>query len=313
MNCSPAGRRLHPKGGEGGKFLAFRLRGVDRQAARRKPVSLPLGLAAKIAGALKDQKFLEHARLVDRRVDAQAREAGIVRQRNAQLRRAEIEHRLVIAQRRRPAIFDDGDAHRLAVDIAVMKQLDAVGLFRAVEDRLVGAELDVAVLIVGEIGQGLRHGLAWPLDRRKRRGSWPSPSAYPRRTASPPRAGLRPPPAIRRGQAHAPGRRARRPSENRVYSLTRFPHLKPCWLKAGGMSCQKGQAQGSSCGGMLPLVSVFQVFFDQVAGVIALGGEIADILQRDARLCAMAGHDVEAGLLQRVHLERIVGQQLDPA
>ena len=116
-------RLLDPERLEEWKLLALGFAGVNRQSAGGKAVRFSLGDGAEIARAEKDADFIMIVGLVDRSVQAKAREAEVgVRVRRRRVAKGEVFR--VIGDLGRPAIHDLKDVHAVDVEEAAMKKLD---------------------------------------------------------------------------------------------------------------------------------------------------------------------------------------------
>ena len=131
------------------EFLALRVAGADREPARGKAVDLALGDGAEIARAEKDADLVEVVRPVDRRVHAEAGEAEIVA--DAQRRGPRSRTCRGCTARAWPARLSPrtcrpprGRGSRAA------KNSTWKGRFCPRHERLVLAEADAAILVVGD-------------------------------------------------------------------------------------------------------------------------------------------------------------------
>ena len=139
------------------------LRGVDGETARGEAVALAAADGAEVARALKHHVLVEIVRAVDGPVDAEAGEA--VRRSGIHLadERPESKEALVGHETLGGAVLDEPDLDGRVEKPAHGQQLDLEVEILAAPDRLIGAEANVAELIVGELAERLRQ-------RRRRLG-----------------------------------------------------------------------------------------------------------------------------------------------
>ncbi len=164
---APGDRRLHPefsKEGEG--FL--RGSGFDAEGASGEAILLVSSKEAEIAGAEEGDRLVVHIRIIDRKMQAEAREASVDRQRLFDLQSAIFEKRRRIGDRRGDAVADRVHRHRAAVEKAQMKGFESETAVDVRKERMIRLEADVAPGVVVqriERGRQLRRHV---LERRLR-------------------------------------------------------------------------------------------------------------------------------------------------
>ncbi len=150
-------RPLQPERAEPGELLALRVCGADRQAARREPVDLPLGHGAEVAGAEEDADLVVGVGPVDRRMDAEPREAELLgRGRGGRTGGGigVVEQLRGVRDPDRAAVGDLEDVDALAVQEAAGEELGLERQVLAAPQRVLGAEPDAAVLVIGQVVEG---------------------------------------------------------------------------------------------------------------------------------------------------------------
>ena len=167
MDRQRVGRRarlLDPQGAEQREFLALRLAGADRQAARVEAVGLAAREAAEKGRALEDGE-LAPALVVAGAQHPDAGEAD-VGQIDRRLQLAEVEGVAVVDQTARLAVLDDVDLHRRGEDEAAVQRLEREAGLLVVPDRRIGVVMDRQILLGGEIGECVGQRRARRLERR---------------------------------------------------------------------------------------------------------------------------------------------------
>src|ERR1700722_14168756 len=145
------------------KFLALRISGVNRQAARRDPERLTAGLGAKEARPLIDRHFLKTL-ASDGARNSKARKADVGRV-GRRLQFAEIEGGAIIGEPSPRAILDDIDVHWRGENKAAMQRLQGESNIVAAPQRRTGPRPDRNILVIGQVGERFRQGRFWRLER----------------------------------------------------------------------------------------------------------------------------------------------------
>ena len=177
----------------------------------------------------------KHLRVVERVVQAEAREAEIDRQRPLDLVAAVVEQLALVGDRRRHAVADDVHRHRPLVEEAEVEQLHPERPAADAEQRAVGPEADVPVGVEIEPVERLGQRAARRRRRARRRGRAPG--------APRPRSGTGSAPARRRGCC-AERRRGARPRQALQEAAAGRAVIMAARLALGGLTAR---VRGSAC------------------------------------------------------------------
>ena len=123
----------------------------------------------EVARPEKGDHFVLHRQVVERRGDGEAGEAERNRQLLRNLRLAVLEQRHVERQGDRGAVADDMDRHRLVVQKAEMEQMQAIIRAAVLPERLLPAEPDLAIAVIGERFQRVGNGGCARVERAGRK------------------------------------------------------------------------------------------------------------------------------------------------
>ena len=136
-------RRFDPEFAEERKALVIGA-GVDAERARRKAIFLVAAEKAEIARAEEGDHLVVDMRLVERKMQAKAGEAGVDGERLLELEAAIVEERRRIGNGRRDAVADRVHRHRAPIEKAEMKRLQPEAAVRAREDVMVALEANLS-------------------------------------------------------------------------------------------------------------------------------------------------------------------------
>ena len=140
--------RLDPELAEEGKLLVDMRARADAEPARRQAIALAASQKAVVARAEKRDHLVHQAGRVERKTQAESGKAGVDRQTARDLVVAVVEEIGRVRNRRGNPVAQHVDDHRALIEMSKMKEFELETRVGLTEQRLVGAETDVAPGVV---------------------------------------------------------------------------------------------------------------------------------------------------------------------